>query len=181
MMYMFTDMIWLLPWRQSIISVHIHILPKEQTNMDLFKKVKGIIYSACLYFTAAEFLILITATLLSNTAPENGAIAGMFLNLGSTALVFLACLIMAALNLVWKLDYSLTVRTVIHFVGALAAWTVIFIIIPGVYTDVSQIIVRSAVFAAIYLVVALFVSVIRSIIKNRRSEELEYENKFGTN
>lgn len=147
--------------------------------MHLIKKVKSIIYSACLYFTAAEFLILIVASLFSTTAPEKGAVAGMFLNLGSTALVFLACLIMAALNLVWELDYSLTVRTVIHFVGALAAWAVIFIIIPGVYTDVSQIIVRSAVFAVIYLAVALAALIVRSIIKNKRSEELEYDNKFG--
>ncbi len=147
--------------------------------MNLIKKAKPIIYSACLYFTIAEFIILAVASMFSLTAPEEGAVAGMFLNLGSTALVFLACLIMSALNLVWKLDYSLTVRLVIHFVGALAAWSVIFIIIPKVYDNISQIIVRSAIFAVLYLIIALIVLVIRSVIKNKRTEDLEYESKFG--
>lgn len=155
------------------------MLQQRNKKMKFIKKAKEAIYSACLYFTAAEFLILSVASVLGMTAPEKGAAAGMFINLGSTALVFAACLVLALLNNVWKLDYSLTVRFVLHFIGALAAWAVIFIIIPGVYGDVAQIIVRSAIFAVLYLIAAVIALLIRSIIRNKRTEDLEYESKFG--
>ncbi len=147
--------------------------------MNIFKSLKQIIYSACLYFTAAEFLILIIASAYSDLAPASGGTAGKFLSLGSAALIFTACLIVAALNLVWKLDYSVSVRILLHFVGCLIAWCVIAIIIPGVYTDIAQIIVRSLIFAVIYLVIAFIVLIVKSIKKNRSTEELEYEPKFG--
>lgn len=147
--------------------------------MNVLKKLKQILYSACLYFTAAEFLILIIASAFNNIAPENGGTAGKFLSLGSAALIFAACIIVAALNLVWRLDYSISVRVLLHFVGCLIAWIMITIIIPGVYTDIAQIIVRSLIFAVLYLVIAFIVFIINSIKKNRNTEDLEYEPKFG--
>lgn len=148
--------------------------------MNIFKNLKQILYSACLYFTAAEFMILIIASAYNDLAPTSGGTAGKFLSLGSTSLIFTACLIVAALNLIWKLDYSTSVKILFHFVGCLVAWCVITIIIPGVYNEISQIIVRSLIFAVIYLVIAFIVLIIKSIKKNRRSEELEYEPKFGS-
>ena len=147
--------------------------------MNIFKKTKQILYSACLYFTAAEFLILFIATGFSEISPENGGTAGMFLSLGSSALIFLACLIMSALNFVWKLDYSTPAKVLLHFIGTLIAFTVIFIIIPGAYTDVAQVIARLAILTVIYLIITFIAVIIASIKKNRRTENFEYESQFG--
>lgn len=147
--------------------------------MNIFKTIKQTIYSACLYFTAAEFLILLIATSFAEMAPTNGGTAGMFLSLGSTALIFVACFIMSVLNLVWRLEYSTPVKLLLHFIGTLAAYSVIFIIIPRVYTDAAQVIARIAIFAAVYLVIAFIAVIISSIRKNRRTEDFEYESQFG--
>ncbi len=146
--------------------------------MNILKKLKQILYSACLYFTASEFIILIIATAFNQLAPTNGGTAGKFLSLGSAALIFLACIAVAALNLVWRIDYSLSLRLLFHFLGCLFVWAIVAIIIPGVYTDISQIIVRSLIFAVLYLIIAFIALIVHSIKKNRATEELEYESKF---
>lgn len=141
--------------------------------MDKLNALKKIIYSACLYFTVAIFLILSIANIARLSSVNS------FLSLSSTALVFFACIVMSALNLIWKLDYSLGVRTLLHFFGSFATYSIIFVLIPKVYTDPSQIMVRSAVFAIVYLFVAFTVMIVWSIRKNRRSENMEYESQFG--
>lgn len=147
--------------------------------MNIMKTIKQIIGSACTYFTAAQFFLLLIATGYSEIAPEDGGTTALYLSLGSAALIFLACLIMAALNLVWRLDYSISLRMLIHFLGSLAAFAVVFIIIPGVYDSIAQILVRSLVFTAIYMIIAFIVLITNSIRNNRRTEDFEYESQFG--
>ena len=147
--------------------------------MSIMKKLKQVILNACFYFTASEFLILITANAFNQLAPSNGGAVGKFLSLGAAALVFLACIAVSALNLVLRSDYSLSVRLVIHFLGCLAVWTLVTVIIPGAYTNMMQIIVRLLLFAVIYLIIAFAVLIVKSIVRNRRSEEKEYESSFG--
>ena len=146
--------------------------------MNIFKTVKQIIYSTCLYFTAAEFVILIAAAAIRQIDAQSGGEVGSFLSLGSAGLILLACFLMSALNLIWKLDYSTPVKLLLHFIGALAAFAVIFVIIPGVYTDMAQLIVRVLIFAVLYFIVAFIVLIVNSIRKNRRTEELDYESQF---
>lgn len=147
--------------------------------MKIYKTLKKIISDACVYYTAAEFAVLLIATGFSETSPEAGGGVGMFLSLGASALIFLACLIMSALNLVFRLDLSLALRILIHFIGSLAAYAVVFIIIPGVWNDFTAIFVRLSVFAVLYVIIALIALLVRSIIINRRADELEYESQFS--
>lgn len=147
--------------------------------MNIIKKIKKIISDACVYFTAAIFAVIGIATVFLKLAPEQGSMVDKFLGLGSAALIFLACLIMSALNLVWRLDYSLAVRTLIHFIGAFVSYALIFIVIPGVYTNTAQVAVRSIVFVILYLLIAFVVFLAGSIKRNRRSDDMEYESQFG--
>ncbi len=147
--------------------------------MSIMKKIKQVILNACLYFTASEFLILIIANAFNQLAPSEGGTVGKFLSLGAAALVFFACIAVSALNLVLRSDYSLSVRLVIHFLGCLAVWTLVTVIIPGAYTNTVQVAVRLLLFAVMYLVIAFAVLIINSIVRNRSSEEKEYESKFG--
>lgn len=147
--------------------------------MKIYKTLKKIISDACVYYTAAEFAVLLIAAGFSEMSPEAGGGVGMFLSLGASALIFLACLIMSALNLVFRLDLSLALRILIHFIGSLAAYAVVFIIIPGVWNDFTAIFVRLSVFAVLYVIIALIALLVRSIIINRRADELEYESQFS--
>ncbi len=147
--------------------------------MKLFSIIKNTLRSACVYFTAAEFLILVAAETLSLTASASGSPVRMFLSLKSTVLVFAACLFMSLLNLIWRLDLSLTLRTLFHFMGSLAVWSVIFIVIPKAYTDTAQIIVRCGVFAVIYAVVGLIALIVHSVKVRRATEKTDYEPSFG--
>lgn len=147
--------------------------------MSFAKFLKKTIYSACLYFTAAEFFILLMATAFSDMEPQNGGTAGMFLGLGSAALIFAACFIMALLNAVWRLEYSTPIKILIHFIGTLIAYSLLFIIIPGVGTNVAQVIARLVVLLVLYFIVAFIILIVNSVKKNRRTEQLEYESQFG--
>ncbi len=148
--------------------------------MLFFKEFKKVIYNACLYFTAAEFFILLVSTAFREISPEQGGTVGMFLSLGSSALLLLACLIMSALNLIWKLKYKAAVKILLHFLGTLVAYSFIFIVIPGAYTNTAQIFARLLVFAAIYLAIAFIVLVITSIKKIRKSEKSDYKPQFDS-
>jgi hypothetical protein len=147
--------------------------------MNILKKFNKILRDACVYFTASEFFLLLVATGYSEISPESGGGIGFFLSLGSSALIFLACLIMSALNLTFKLDLSMALRLLIHFIGSLIAFGVVFILIPGIWNDFTAIFVRLGVFAVIYLVIAFVVMIVRSIQKNRKTDELEYESQFS--
>ena len=147
--------------------------------MNIKKQIKKIISDACVYFTAAEFLLLLIATGFSEIDPSSGGGAAMFLSLGSSALIFAACLIMSALNLVFRLEFSTAIKVLIHFIGSLIAYTVVFIIIPGVWNDFGAIFVRLGVFAVIYAVIASVAGIVNSVKINRRADELEYESQFG--
>ena len=103
----------------------------------------------------------------------------MYLGLGSAALIFAACLIMALLNAVWRLEYSTPIKILIHFIGTLIAYSLLFIIIPGVGTNVAQVIARLVVLVVLYFIVAFIILIVNSIRKNRRTEDLEYESQFG--
>lgn len=141
--------------------------------MNKLKTVKKILTSSCIYFTVALFGIFLGAK-MSN-------VAASFLSFGPAAIVYLACLIMAALNRVWKLEYSVGVRLLIHFIGSLITFALLFIIVPGkaVYTNLAQVVIRAGLFAILYFVIALIALIIASIRKNRRSDDLEYEPQFG--
>ncbi len=147
--------------------------------MKLFSTIKSSLCSACVYFTVAEFLILTVAEALSLTASASGSPVQLFLSLESTVLVFAACLFISLLNLVWRIDLSLTLRTLFHFIGSLAVWSVVFIVIPKVYDDVAQIIVRCGVFAVLYAVVGLIALAIHAQKVRRASEKTDYEPSFG--
>ena len=147
--------------------------------MKFFKNLKQIIYSACLYFTVAEFVILILATIMGYTAPEEGEAVGKFLNLSVSAIMFLFSLVMSSLNLIWKADMSGAVKVLLHFIGSFATYTVLFIIIPGVYSNVAQIVARAGIFAALYFIIAFAVLLVSTIRKNIRANKSEYESQFG--
>ena len=146
--------------------------------MSFFKEFKKIIYNMCLYFTAAEFFILLISTALSEISPGQGGTVSMFLSLGSSALLLLACFIISALNLIWKTRCKTPIKILVHFFGTLIAYAFIFIVIPGAYTNAAQIFARLFVFAAIYLVIAFAVLVVSSIRKIRKSEKSEYKPQF---
>lgn len=147
--------------------------------MNIKKQIKKIISDACVYFTTAEFVILLVATGFSEMNPSSGGGIAMFLSLGSAALIFLACLIMSALNLVFRLDLSTATKVMIHFIGSLIAFGVVFIIIPGVWNDFGAIFVRLGIFAVIYAVIAGIAGIVASVKNNKKADELEYESQFG--
>ena len=155
------------------------IFLRGEKVMNAMKQIKKILSDACVYFTAAEFLILLIATGFSEIDPTSGGGVGKFLSLGSAALIFAACLIMSALNLVFRLDFSTAVKVLIHFIGSLIAYSVVFIVIPGVWNNFGAIFVRLGVFAVIYAVIAGIAGIVASVKKNRKADDLEYESQFG--
>ena len=147
--------------------------------MNLKKQIGKIISDACVYFTAAEFAVLVIAAGFAELDPASGGGAGKFLSLGSAALILLACLIMSALNLVFRLELSGSIKVMLHFIGSLIAFGVVFIIIPGAWTDFGAIFVRLGVFIVVYAVIAAIAVIVNSVKKNRKADELEYESQFG--
>ena len=145
--------------------------------MTIMKTLKQVLYSACLYYTIVEFFLLFVATGFKEMNAEAGGGVGLFLSLGSSALIFLACLIMSGLNLIFRLDYSMSVRVLLHFIGSLIAFTIVFILIPGAF-DVAQIMVRMLVFAAVYLIIAFVALFINGMLSNKKTEKFEYESQF---
>ena len=147
--------------------------------MRIMKALRQVLERACLFFTLAEFLLLFIATGYQEINPSAGGTAGMYLSLGSAALIFLACLLMSALQLIFRLDYSLSIRLLLHFIGSMVAFALVFIVIPGVF-EIAQILIRLLIFAALYLVIAFVALIFVNLRKNKRSEELEYESLFGS-
>lgn len=147
--------------------------------MNVKKQIKKILSDACVYFTIAEFVLLLIATGFSEIDPEAGGGIAMFLSLGSATLIFSACLIMSLLNLVFRLDLSTALRVMIHFIGSLAAYSVVFIIIPKAYNDFGAIFVRLGVFVVIYAIIAAVAGIVASINNNKKADELEYQSQFG--
>ena len=148
-------------------------------EMRSIKELKKIISDACVYFTVSEFVLLAIAAAFGQTSPENGGAVGRFLSLGAAGMIFAACLMMSALNLVHRLGLSGALRVLIHFTGSLIAFSLVFIIIPRAYTDFGAIFVRLGIFAVLYAVIAVIVMIVRGIAANRRSDDLEYESQFG--
>ena len=142
-------------------------------EMKFMKEIKKILSDACVYFTASEFVLLAVA------APENGGTVGRFLSLGAAGMIFAACLMMSALNLVFRLELSGALKVLIHFTGSLIAFSLVFIVIPKAYADFGAIFVRLGIFAVLYAVIAVIVLIVRGIAANRRSDDLEYESQFG--
>lgn len=147
--------------------------------MKALKFIKKTAMNACVYFTIAEFVLLIFVTLLQKFAAEDGGSAVTFLNLGSTVLIFLACFCLAALNFVWRLNCSTPIRVLIHYLGMLAVFSLIFIVIPRAWDNPIRVAVIIGAYTLVYLVVGLIATVINSIRKNRSSDKLEYESQFG--
>ena len=152
---------------------------EKEKQMNALKFIKKAVTNACVYFTISEFALLILITLVQKFAAENGGTAVMFLNLGATALIFLACLCLAALNFVWKLNCSVTARIFIHYFGMLAAFSLVFIVIPRAWDNPIRVAVIIGAYTVIYLIIGLIAAVINSIKRNRKSEEIEYESQFG--
>lgn len=149
--------------------------------MKILKNLKQIVYSACLYFTAAEFAILIFANAMGLNYPESGKEIVNFLNLSSSAVILLFAFIMSALNLIWKTKLTGAVKVMIHFIVSFATYFVIFVIIPGVYGNMAQIVVRSGLFAVLYFIIAFIALIISTIKRNRQADRAEYKNNFGKN
>ena len=146
--------------------------------MKIFNTVKKVIYSACLYFTAATFIIVALVSSVDVSGTANGSTASLFLTLGGAAMIFAACLAMSLLNLVWHLRFPTPVNAAIHFVGALTVWAVMFVVIPGVYSDSSMVIVRMGIFVVLYAVIGLIALVVNLIKKIRLNNASEYEEQF---
>lgn len=140
--------------------------------MNVFKYIKQTVYSACLYFTVTEFLIIILAT-AGNILSGNG-----FFSLTAAALTFLACFVIAALNIVWKLDRSTPLKLVIHYLGSIVAVMPLLFGI-GIGNDIGRLLVCVLAFTVIYAVIAFVILLVSSICKNRRTEDFEYESQFG--
>ncbi len=147
--------------------------------MNALKFIKKTVMDACVYFTAAEFSLIIFVTLVQKFAAEDGGTAVMFLNLGATVLIFLACFCLAALNFIWRLKCSTVVRVLIHYIGMLAVFSLVFIVIPHAWDNTIRVVVIIVAYTLVYLIVGLIAMVINSIRKKRASDNLEYKSQFG--
>ncbi len=148
----------------------------------IFKEMGKIIYNSCLYFTVAAFVLLIAAVTTGDvgTVTSHGQNVTSYQYLiGTTSLLFLGCFTMSVLNLIWKLRYSMTVKLLLHFLCALAAYIIIFVWLHGRYSTMEQILVRVLLFVVVYFVIAFAALIIGSIRKNRKAEKLEYDSQFG--
>ena len=67
----------------------------------------------------------------------------------------------------------------IHFIGTTVAYSLVFIVIPGVYNDFGAIFVRLGVFVIIYAVGLLIGVIVTSSKRNHRADSIEYESQFG--
>ncbi len=147
----------------------------------VFKEIGKIIYNACLYFTVAAFILMISAVTMGDvgtTTTTGQNVTSYQYLIGTMSLLFLGCFAMSVLNLIWKLRYSVTVKLLLHFLCALAAYIVIFVWLHGRYSTMEQILVRVLLFVVVYFVIAFAALIIGSIRKNRKAEKLEYDSQF---
>ena len=148
--------------------------------MNILKNLKTIIYNTCLYFTVAEFAILIAATAIMLNDPVSSSGVKQVLNLTSAAILLLVSFIMSALNLIFKINCSQIVKVLLHFIGSSAAFAVLLLVSPDVYGDIARVITLFSVFAVVYFIIAFIALIIITIKNNRRADQLEYENKFDS-
>ena len=160
--------------------------------MNILKKIKQTVYSACLYFTVIEFTVIILGTIINgiyNDASANGTLVSDsvvsgggqlsgFLSLGSAAAIFFACLVIASLKLVWALDYSRSVKIIIHYLCSLVALIPVFLIAVGT-SDFARLLTCVLIFTVIYAICVFISTLISNIRRAKRTEELEYESQFG--
>ncbi|MBQ8250161.1 MAG: DUF3021 family protein [Clostridia bacterium] len=146
----------------------------------ILKEVKNIIYNACLYFTIAVFVLMIAFTIASQNEsfaqPEK-----MLLSPKLTGIIFSYSFVMAFLNLIWKIKYSVTIKLLLHFIGSLAAFAVFFIFMLENNSTVESTFLRALIFTVVYFVIAIIALIIGSIRKSRKNTNADYDSQFKKN
>ena len=79
----------------------------------------------------------------------------------------------------WPLTEDRTKPAIPFLNRPLIAYSVVFIVIPGVWNNFGAIFVRLGVFAVIYAVIAGIAGIVASVRNNCKADDLEYESQFG--
>ncbi len=143
----------------------------------IFKEVKSIIYNSCLYFTIAVF-VLMTAFIIVSPNESFSEPEKMLLSPKLTGIIFSYSFVMALLNLILKIKYSVTIKLLLHFIGSLTAFAFFFIFMLKNNSTVESVFLRALIFTVLYFVIATIVLIITSIRKSRKNANTDYNSQF---
>ena len=132
---------------------------------------------SCVYFTVAEFAVLVCANIMMQTNAQSDYIGG-FLGIEGAFLMYVASLLAACLNLVLNLQAMPPVlRRVVHFVLFFAGMYIVFAVIPG-NTGARFTFVFSALFVPAYLILTLISFAVKRLLRKEDGSE-NYEPVYG--
>ena len=140
-------------------------------NKMLYKIFRSIVYPACFYFTICTFITSIIATLGNEKA--------MAANLSFVVMLFIFSLFMAAINKIFGTKLNAVLKIVIHFIGTLISFTLVFVVFSGYYKNGQStfFIIISMVF--VYAVVLSIIMFIKSLFNKKKNKKADYKNQFG--
>lgn len=131
--------------------------------------------SACVYFTV--FQLVISAIFQVNA--ESGG-RGQFLIFSTELILVGFSLVMAFAADIFKIkQLSFPVQLLLHFLSYLAAVFVLFRLVTGDLTKVKSLLFIMFGAAAVYLVCAAIVIIIRAVKNRREKEDQPYVSQFG--
>lgn len=135
----------------------------------MVKEIKKIISKACVYFTLVEFLLLIIAPYIMKTVVKSVGEAN-FLTLRSAAFIFLALLLLSALDLVFKIPrVPSAILRVIHYFLCLTSALIPIICVPK--KTPPEIILISIIFISVlYIVLSLVTYFIKTFFGKKEND-----------
>ena len=136
---------------------------------------KKVLLPACLIFT----LICFAFSILLGSSEKNADI--MTINTSNLTQIFLFSVILSAGNLVFgckKLKFALAL--LLHFIITIADVSIVFFLIGGHFTTMSNCIAVLIVFAVVYVIIAVFSIILRKLFSRSvtKDSEKEYTRRF---
>lgn len=140
----------------------------------MIKEIKRIIACSCIYFTAFEFALLISAPYIMK-AITKGTGEANFLTLKSAALIYLTFLLLSALDLVFKIPkMPSTVKRIGHFILCILSSLIPIVFVP-VKTSASIVLISAIIFTFAYIIITLITYLVTNIISSKKKDS-EYES-----
>ncbi len=144
------------------------------------KTFKKILTSTCIFYTIGEFIILIGAQIALGATDGTGAQLKNFLSLGSAALVLAAAFLLAAFNRIFATKLPRVICFLLHYAGMLTSFLLLFVFILGNYKrGAGAVLLLIGLFTIIYALIAFVCVLVNKGIKNKKTDENEYENLFS--
>lgn len=140
----------------------------------MIKELKKIIARSCVYFTAFEFALLVSAPYIMKVITKNTGEAN-FLTLKSAALIYLTFLLLSALDLIFKIPkVPSTAKRIVHFILCILSSLIPIVFVPA-KASASIALISAIIFTFAYIIITLISYIATNIISNKKKDS-EYES-----